>query len=635
MTHSAIGLPSQGELAHASGCVPARPGQPTSSWADLPARALPLVFLLALAIAFAMGAGTAANVWRTGYFGDTDDAMRMVQVRDFMAGQGWFDLNAYRLGEPPGLAMHWSRLIDLPLAGLIRAFSLVFADAQAERAARLAFPALMLIILFWALMRTALQLAGPLMAAGVLLLAAMSGIGVGQFQPGRIDHHAPQIALLALMAMFAVESINPQRGLRAAFAAACAALSMAISIENLPFILALSALWTILFTLQPELYAKHLRYFGVGLLFCLPLMFVATIDPSSWLSAQCDAYSIAWLTPLMIGAGGCAALSYAGTYWGTGARLAGTISIGLLCAASFAIYFPQCLRGPLHTVDPFLQDYWLNNVWEARNLFAALQLTTKFTVLTIGPAIIAAILCVIAFICTRGADRERWAIVAALALAGLAATVWQIRAGTSLAPIACLGAGWMIFKSANWLAQRDIKFASIYALALVIPLSTTGWAVPARIFEKRAANVTASQENATTNLVNGAACFRTQSFDELKTIASTRILAPIDAGAHILALTGHSVLAAAYHRNNAGNKSTIEIFAAKDSEAKKQMIMLNTHYIAFCRNGGEAQLLGKKFPNSLAARLQAGQVPEWLEPLSQTGAVLTILRVRPDLRESF
>ena len=48
----------------------------------------------------------------------TDDAMRLVEVRDLIGGQGWFDLFQYRL-DPPGTSMHWSRLIDAPLAALI------------------------------------------------------------------------------------------------------------------------------------------------------------------------------------------------------------------------------------------------------------------------------------------------------------------------------------------------------------------------------------------------------------------------------------------------------------------------------------------------------------------------------------
>jgi len=52
---------------------------------------------------------------------DDDDVMRLVEVRDLLAGQSWFDLTQYRLGLDGGTLMHWSRLIDLPIAVLIRA----------------------------------------------------------------------------------------------------------------------------------------------------------------------------------------------------------------------------------------------------------------------------------------------------------------------------------------------------------------------------------------------------------------------------------------------------------------------------------------------------------------------------------
>src|ERR1700704_499688 len=65
----------------------------------------------------------------------TDDAMRLVEVRDFLAGQGWFDLTQYRLSPPDGVATHWSRLIDVPLAALVRAGEMLAPSALAERVA--------------------------------------------------------------------------------------------------------------------------------------------------------------------------------------------------------------------------------------------------------------------------------------------------------------------------------------------------------------------------------------------------------------------------------------------------------------------------------------------------------------------
>src|SRR5262245_45796229 len=50
--------------------------------------------------------------------GDTDDNMRMMQVRAWLEGQGWYDLRQYRLNPPDGADIHWSRLVDLPIAGL-------------------------------------------------------------------------------------------------------------------------------------------------------------------------------------------------------------------------------------------------------------------------------------------------------------------------------------------------------------------------------------------------------------------------------------------------------------------------------------------------------------------------------------
>jgi len=42
-----------------------------------------------------------------------------MQVRGLLHGQGWYDLRQYRMNPPGGANIHWSRLVDLPIAGLI------------------------------------------------------------------------------------------------------------------------------------------------------------------------------------------------------------------------------------------------------------------------------------------------------------------------------------------------------------------------------------------------------------------------------------------------------------------------------------------------------------------------------------
>ena len=55
--------------------------------------------------------------------GDNDSMLRLVEIRDLIAGQGWFDLHQYRMGPQGGFVMHWSRLVDAPIAAIILAVS--------------------------------------------------------------------------------------------------------------------------------------------------------------------------------------------------------------------------------------------------------------------------------------------------------------------------------------------------------------------------------------------------------------------------------------------------------------------------------------------------------------------------------
>src|SRR5881628_3499474 len=94
------------------------------------------------------------------YFGlgDTDDNMRIMQVRGLLHGQGWFDLRQYRMNPPFGANIHWSRLVDLPIAGLILALRPFLGGAAAERWAVAIAPMLPYLLLLWSLALAARRL---------------------------------------------------------------------------------------------------------------------------------------------------------------------------------------------------------------------------------------------------------------------------------------------------------------------------------------------------------------------------------------------------------------------------------------------------------------------------------------------
>src|ERR1700744_2028691 len=72
--------------------------------------------------------------------GDTDDAMRLVLVRDLMAGRGWYDQWVGRLQPPVGPYMHWSGLVGAGLGAEAWVFRLVLSPPAAETATRLVWP---------------------------------------------------------------------------------------------------------------------------------------------------------------------------------------------------------------------------------------------------------------------------------------------------------------------------------------------------------------------------------------------------------------------------------------------------------------------------------------------------------------
>jgi asparagine N-glycosylation enzyme membrane subunit Stt3 len=192
--------------------------------------------LLRVALAWAMIAAlllvTNLQAILAYHFPDPDDTLRLVQVRDLIAGQGWFDLTQHRIDAADGgVPMHWSRLVDLPLAGVILALRGLIGQHAAETVALILVPLLTFGCALLLAGRIAWRVIGDEAAGFACLAMALSVPLVQQLRPMRIDHHGWQIVCV-LVAMNGLMARSPRRGGWATGVALAAGLS--ISIEGLP-----------------------------------------------------------------------------------------------------------------------------------------------------------------------------------------------------------------------------------------------------------------------------------------------------------------------------------------------------------------------------------------------------------------
>jgi len=148
--------------------------------------------------------------WRSAVdgFGDSDDAVRLVLVRELASGRGWYDQKVLRIQPPDGVWLHWSRLLDAALAAPLWSLEHLIGPARAEVGLRLFWPLILILPMLFAARALVRRFnpepserAAAEIAAGTIALVCLPLYA--QFHPGRIDHHNVQI-LLWLIAVIEV-----------------------------------------------------------------------------------------------------------------------------------------------------------------------------------------------------------------------------------------------------------------------------------------------------------------------------------------------------------------------------------------------------------------------------------------------
>ena len=579
--------------------------------------------LLAALAAVGITFSQAREVWSTGHFFDTDDAMRAVQVRDLLAGQSWFDMTTWRFDPPMGVFSHWSRVVDVPLAGLELFFRLFLDADHAERATRLVFPLALLATLL-GLIAWFTKILSPSASKHVaVLLGLLSGAIFLQFVPGRIDHHAPQIVLLLVSLGLFLRGLDAKEARAMAPASLAMALSIAISLENLPFFAVMLAGLAALFIVDGAKMRAPMGWFAAGALIAFPACFAATVAPARYLLSACDAYSAVHLVALAVGTLGFAALAILGPRLATMRGRAGAVAvIGAAVIAPILVIAPRCVGDPLGGLDPLLRELWLSHVTEATPLLKFWDKTPGLVVAMGLPVVLGFAVALVEAFREQGIARRRWVLVAAAIAIGFAAGMWQVRVFSSVTPIAMAPLVVAVVAVARRVGASFSAFTrALLAGVLCIGVSPVGLAgiLPRAETDANAATVVQATEE--------SLCLKPAALEPLKHLAPARVAASVNLGPYLLAHTHHSVFAGPYHRDNHGNRIVVDAFLAPPDEAEKILRAAGTQMVLWCAR--DVSDFALRAPNGLGAALARGEIPEWLDPLPESTKQLLVFAVRP------
>jgi hypothetical protein len=275
---------------------------------------------------------------RVRLFLDADDAMRLLEVRDWLGGQGWFDVAQHRLnrGDFP---MHWSRLIDLPLAGTMLALRPLLGAGGAERVALVLVPLLTLLAVTALAALLTRRVAGRTRVPYAALLVALASPLLFQLRPLRIDHHGWQVvaALAAAVALLA-----PPTRRSGALAGAALAVLLTISLEGLPIAAATAAIAALGWAWRPARGAMVVTL-GWTLAGTASALHLATRGPL-WAQPACDAMAPAWLSVLWVAAAGLTVAVGTGRLVG-GRALASLLPSFRTCSGIQGAALPSPSRG--------------------------------------------------------------------------------------------------------------------------------------------------------------------------------------------------------------------------------------------------------------------------------------------------
>jgi len=558
---------------------------------------------------------------------DTDDNMRFDQVRDWLGGQGWYDLRQYRLNPPVGFSIHWSRLVDLPLAGLILVLNPLLGAPLGYRWACAIAPLLPMLLAFWMMAIVVRRLVSAKSYPLALTILLCGGDAVGMWSPLRIDHHGWQLAFL-MMTVAGLTEPNMRRS--GAMIAVSSALSLAIGLEMLPYV-AFAGAAVALHWAWDRGETTRMRVYGATMAVATGLCFLVFASNDNW-HAVCDALSPVWLTTVGGAALLLAAISFAPSEsrW---VRLALVVGAGAVAGGLYVGLFPQCFGHRLEGLPPEADKLWLSHVSEARPGY----LHPLSTIVPMAALPIAGTIGSIIAVWRRRGTRAgaEWLPVTLFAMLATGLMAWQIRTGPSAQMLAVPGAtyiarwGFTRLRGHGSMFVRVIGPVLAFLLASGLIESLALSELPPRYIDLKIANVWAiatgkqglpkppktlrggKPKPDLTKLANRR-CPTIPALAPIGRLPAATFFSFIDLGPRLITLTHHSAVGGPYHRNAQAILDVEHAFRGTPDQAHAIIDAHHAQYLLVCPHMSEATIYQSEAPAGFYAKLQGGYTPAWL-----------------------
>ena len=604
-----------------------------------PLNSLPVILAICLAYLCFWNWSAFHYVYSNGELMGPDDFLRMSQVHAWMQGQGWFDITAYNMVPPNGGDIHWSRMVDLPIATLIYLFDIFIEFDKATYLAAIVWPIFLMLVTLavWTL------ICDRLLDNYQRWLPALFGIlsisSINQFSAGRVDHHNIQILFFGLMVLGLVNRDRKWGDILIGFSIAS---SISVGLESLVILLLVLVVIGIEWATNADRQGKGLIRVGVSFIVSSLVFFVLNFAPVDYFNTQFDANSFYFLTAsTFVGLAFCilglssAILTRSDGLKTAAARLlAGSVMAGA-CLLLLILAFPEHSGDPLSNVGPEARERWLNNVSEAKSLSIVLNDFPFHWLATVGYYLFVILIGTVVLLDEKYRSTKIISLYIIL-VACVLGTVWQVRfirtAAFLVIPFC------VVFSTICWeflknKYQDEKLFLYGFQSGFLMFQISIFWYVAGAVFFPLEKSSSGDQEEVSAvsqqeiRRREPEHCMVSSDFEFLRSLPKANLVSDLTTSTAILFHTQHTVVSGPYHRNQRAILDTLDFMGTDEIKAKRVAGKYKLSYLGFC-TGKFANSRRDYGPQSVTAKIINGNIPAWLDELSPGGQRFRVFKIR-------